>query len=74
MQFVNNGRQSECIGLVDEVLDYNFKNGVDCFNIRLLCMEVFCSGIKALAGHSGSSSSNIDFNDYYYRLGNCWSI
>lgn len=74
LQFLSNGRWDECIKQIDDILDYNFKNGVDSFNINLMCTEILNYGVKAAGSLHGGADGDKDFKDYYTRLGECCTL
>ncbi len=74
VQFLENGRRDECIKQIDGILDNNFKNGVDSFNISLLCTEILNYGVKAISSIAESTAEGNDYKDHYTRLGDCFTL
>lgn len=45
---LQSGHQTDCNEFINDILLYNFKKGVVCFNIQLLCIEIINCCIKTL--------------------------
>ena len=76
-QFINslyNGRDAECVSLITNVIDYNFRKKVNWFYIRALCNEIVNCCIKVLIKSYYEVPPSIDFNGIYFHITNSSSI
>lgn len=70
-KFINslyNGQKQECLNIVENVLDYNFRKGVNCFYIKALCNEIVNCCIKALVKAYYDVPGDIEINSIYYNI------
>lgn len=74
LQFLGNGRLEECIKQIEDILDYNLRNGVDSFNMSLMCTEILNYGAKTVINLPEAARGEMDFKDYYARLGDCCTL
>ena len=76
-QFANlllNGQGEECIYLVNSIMEYNHKKGVNQFCINLLVGELINHAIKVLMELYYSVPDKIDIHSIYSKINECSSI
>lgn len=56
-----NCRNEECLNFIDDTLQYNYKKGINNFNIQLLCTEIINCCIKSLT-------------NLYHKLPLCFNV
>lgn len=71
---IQEGKGEESVREMFEVLEFNYKNGINTFYMKLLCIEIINCCIKALYHLYNNLPDSFNVSDIHARLGECYCI